>query len=362
MVVSAVALAVLALAGCRRPPVTSTETLVKDLPARVEVGVASAPQLGAVSGLAVALMTDTLADLDPTRPGSDINKLNRVAQTVRLQVSRTTFRLIDLAHYYGELTEGAYDMTTAPLENLWGLDGRQPEEEPSDELIAGVRAGGGQDAVQIFDQGAVAFTERGTQIGFRLLGPAYAVDIAVLDLRRRGYGNLSVKLGPVQRVLGSPTPGQSWRAVVPHPTEAAAEVGSVRLDGNKTTLVVNRRYDADARIGTNRIANVIDPHTGRPATGTALVAVLAPSATMAQALAQALMVVGLERAPTLLARFPKCEALLVPDKDTLEIWPTDGFAERLTLSTNLVATRHDLVVDQVIQADEPAATAPAPVP
>lgn len=362
MVLTSGALALLALAGCRPPPVTATESRIMNLAARVEVSPQALPQLGAVSGLAVALMTETLSDLDPTRPGSDINKLNRVAQTVRLQVSRSTFRLIDLAHYYGELTDGAFDMTTAPLENVWGLDGSQPEEIPSDELIAGVRAGVGHHAVQIFDQGAVAFTQPETQIGFRLLGPAYAVDIAILDLRRRGYGNLSVQLGPVHRVLGSPTPDLPWRAELPHPTETSTALGSIRLDGTKTALVVNRRHDPVIQIGTNTIGTVIDPRTGKPAEGTHLVAVLAPSATMAQALAQALMVVGVDQAPALLAHFPKCEALLVPDQAALEIWRTDGFAERLALGTNVVATQHTLAVEHIIPADEPAAAEPAPAP
>ena len=353
----AVLLLVLAAGGCRPPPAPVVESLVDRKPAAVEVVPDLMKRRDEIAGLALAHMTETISDLDPDRAGSDLNKLNRVAHSVRLQVSRNTFRLIDLAHHYSERTGGAFDLTAAPLENLWGLpDGPAPVEEPPPELIEGVRQGVGRQHVEIFDQGAIAYTSAGTQIGLDLIGQAYAVDLAILELRRREFSQIRVQLGNAQRALGPYRSGQPWTAALAHPFLAGTNLGSVVLAPPHPALVVVRLHEHTIRIGTNTYGHILDPRTGRPAQGTALAAVLGPSATMAHALAQALVVVGVEHAPGLLAQFPKCEALLVPDNAASELWRTAGFAARLNLDPALNWT----VVELANTASGAASAAPAP--
>lgn len=356
------ALLLAALAGCRPAPPPVMESTVANHAVRVEVGAAVDNQLPQVAGAAIALMTETLSDLDATRAGSDLHKLNRVASSVRLQVARETFRLIDLAHHYGALTGGAFDMTAAPLEEVWGLGagGVTPEEEPADTLLEGIRAGVGHDHVQISDQGAVAFTAPNTKIGFRLLAPAYALDLAVLDLRRRGFSSVSVQLGGVRRVLGMRSPAEAWSADLPHPYTVGDTIGQVSLGDSKSALAVVRLYERTMRFGERTYGHILDPRSGRPAEGTVLAAVLAPSATMAQALAQALLVLGVEGAPEVLRDFPKCEALIMPDQRPEAIWATPGFAARLVARPAL-ASRVSVLEVPVLSPVEPAEE-PAPAP
>jgi thiamine biosynthesis lipoprotein len=346
--------------GCRRDQAPALNTRVADYPARVEVDVRQAQQLNEISGLAIALMSDTLSDLDPARPGSDINKLNRVASTVRLQVSRSTFRLLDLAHHYAELTGGALDFTAAPLEKIWGLHGQIPEEIPSAALIEGTQAGVGHLFVEIFDKGAVAFTSPNTQIDLGPLGAAYAVDLATLDLRQRGFNTVRLQLGGIQRVLGRPHEQQAWSALLPAPSATLTNLGTVRLDHPHTALAVVQLYDPPLLIANTLFGHVLDPRNGRPAKGTLLTAVLAPSATLAQALAQALLVVGLDDAPALLPLFPKCEVLMIPDRQPEELWMTRDFAERFSADPSFTGTFQTLEPQIVTPAasDEAAPSAP----
>ncbi len=322
--------------GCRPPPPRVMESRVAGKKAAVEVSTTRKDQLGPIASQTFHSMSETMADLDALRPGSDLNKLNRTASSIRLQVSRNTFRLVDLAHHYSERTDGAYDLTSAPLDNLWGLRGAEvPGEEPVEELIAGVLQGIGHAHVELFDQGAVAYTSSGTQIGLDLIGQAYAVDLAVLELRRLTYTDVRVQLAGAQRVLGQQDRNQPWQVVLPNPFAADTNAGTVQLSAPHPALVVVQLRDEVVTIGTNTYGHIINPQTGRPATGTALAAVLAPSATMASALAQALIVVGTERADELLARFPKCEALILPDHQPVEVWRTEGFARQLNLHPDL---------------------------
>lgn len=314
--------------GCRPTPSPVVTSLVRQQPAEVEVAAHQMERRNEIAGLALAHINSTVAELDPDKPGSDLNKLNRVANSVRLQISRNTFRLIDLAHHYSERTGGAYDLTAAPLETLWGVNGAPaPAEEPPAELIRGVMKGVGRHHVEIFDQGSVAFTSPGTQIGLDRIGQAYAVDLAILELRRRAISDVRIQVAGYHRILGDRGRGVPWRALLPHPFLAGTNLASIRLAPPLPALAVLELHKQTLTMGTQTYSTILDPRTGRPAQGTALAAVLAPSATMASALAQALLVAGVEQAPALLAQFPKCEALLVPDQQPAELWRTEGFAE-----------------------------------
>lgn len=353
----------LVLAGCAPPPPARQEAQVQGYAAEVEVGPDQRERLSELTGLVVGGMTKTLQALDPDRPGSDVHKLNQVAHSVRLQVSRDTFRLLDLAHHYSVRTDGAYDPSALPLEKLWGLPrGLVPETEPDPELIAGTRPSVGHQRLEIFDQGAVAFTTPGTLVGLHLIGLAYATDLAVVDLRRRGVTDLRLRLDNTHRILGQAAPGQSWRVPVEHPFAAGDTLGTVRLATPHPALVVLPLRAHTVTIGSNTYGHILNPRSGRPAEGTALAAVLGPSATMAHALAHALVVRGTEQAADLLERFPKCEAMVVPDRQPIELWCSDGFAAQLSLSTNAALTIIPLPRGPVSPEDaapaEPAAPAP----
>jgi thiamine biosynthesis lipoprotein len=352
----------LLLSGCRPPPPPVAQRQVAQLHAEVETSPARRDQLPAMASQTFHQLGETLADLDGLKPGSDLNKLNRTASSIRLQVARNTFRLVDLAHHYSERTDGAYDLTSVPLEHLWGMRGAEPPAvEPEPELIAGVLQGIGFEHVELFDQGAVAYTTVGTQVGLDLIGQAYAVDLAILELRRLTYADARVQLAGAHRVLGRQDAQQPWRIDVPHPFLTNASIGTVRLSTPHPALVVLRLRENELTIGTNTYGHFINPNTGRPASGTALSAVLAPSATMASALAQALIVAGAEQAETLLARFPKCEALVIPDRQPAEVWRSGGFAQRLELDPDLgwsVIPLNATAQDSSTAAAEPATPAP----
>lgn len=347
------------VSACHREIKLSTESVIAGYPAWIEVGEEHGEQLAPAANFAFGVMTATMETLDPERPDSDLNKLNRVANTVRLQVSRNTFRLLDLIHHYSGLTAGTIDPTVYPLEKAWGLHGKAPEEEPSPELLEALRIGVGRDFVELFDQGAVAFTSPNTQIHLGRFGTAYAVDLAALDLRRRGYSSVHVQLDGFQRVLGMRSAAKAWVAPVSHPFLDTAFTGFLTLEGTHTSLTVLRLYDQPLNVGDHIYGGILDPRNGRPAEGTALVAVTGPSATMAAALAQALLVAGLKGAPALLSAFPKCEALVIPDQQPEELWMTSGWQERFTVTADSTNQQHTLErAATPADGDEPATPAP----
>lgn len=289
-------------------------------------------QLGEAAAYAVGIIQSTRDELDATRPGSDVSRINRAAASVRFQVSFDTFRLIDLAQHYGELAGGAFDLTANRLGELWGLYGEPPAEPPDDITLDASMEGVGPANLQLFDQGAVAFLSPATRLDIGPIATAYAADLAILELRRRGFSNSRLRYGAATRVLGDAGPNRPWTATIQHPFTTGETLGTLPLGGEHAALTLLAPFENPLIIGGRPYSRVIDPRNGRPINGVALVAVLAPTATKAHVLAHAVAVLGINGCADALGRFPRCEVLVVPDRQPLELWATAGFREQLVQS------------------------------
>jgi FAD:protein FMN transferase len=109
----------------------------------------------------------------------------------------------------------------------------------------------------------------------------WAVEQAADGLRRAGAAAALVNGGGDLAAFGSPGSGQSWRAGIRHPWRAGALACVVQVRAARAT---SASYE--------RGAHLLDPATGRPATGVASATVTGPSLATADALATALAVGG----------------------------------------------------------------------
>jgi hypothetical protein len=101
--------------------------------------------------------------------------------------------------------------------------------------------------------------------------------------------------------------------------------------------------DLAITIEGERVSRLIDPRTGALAKGTALTAVMGPTATESFALSEALFVSGLESMPALNKAFPRYHLLIIPDTEPLEIWisrdaapffrPSPEWTDRIRIGT-----------------------------
>jgi len=324
---------------------------------RIAIAQAHPHQLGLAVGLAQVTLSNTLHELDAERPDSDLSKLNRVASTVRLQVSQNTFRVIDLAIHYAGLTGGAFDITAAPLHDAWGFGVvPAPDAPPSPELLEASRKGVGAENVQLFDQGSIAYTTPMTRLALGDLAPAYAVDLAIVEMRRRGIGGALLAYGPAVRALGESAPERPWYTDLEHPFLATQSLGRVDLRGGAALVAINL-YDQTVTLGGRTFGHILDPRSGQPVEDTVLVAVRGPTATKAYALAYALAVLGVQDGAGILAEFPRYEALAVPNRAPLQVWQTRGFAAHFRPSPGLEATLNTWIPRAVDDAT-PTANAP----
>lgn len=313
------------LRGCERSaPPSRADFEVGGATGFVRVPLERAGTLGDVVETARSQFEASWRLFDPSDRRSEINKINRMAGASPLPVAFPMFRALDLAHFYSRLTDGAYDIASSAALELWGIGGVAPDMEPSNDEIAAVLEISGYRHVQFSERGTIAILTPGARLAPGPLAFAYGVDLAVLELRRLGVGSAVVGWNRFVRARGEERPQRPWRLPVRHPFVEGTPLGEVTIPADHALAVIGLR-DYTIEVGGRRFSAVIDPRKGRPAEGTALVAVIAPTCVMANALAHALLVAGRDGARKFLERFPDCEVGLVPDRAPLELWATHGW-------------------------------------
>ncbi len=238
------------------------------------------------------------------RPGSELSRLNR--DGVVSGVSPDLIEVMTASRQMGLLSRGAFDPTVQPLWNVYQAHFSRPDADPAGPDGAAIEA-----ARRLVDYAAIDITGRtgqlarpGMSVTLNAIAQGYITDFVADLLRNEGFDHVVVELGET-RVLGDHPEGRPWRVGLRDQNGATGRMidlsdGAVALSGGYGTV-----FDP-----AGRNHHIFDPATGRSASRMTDVAVIAPRATDADALATAIFVAGEERATALLAAYPGSRAIV----------------------------------------------------
>lgn len=319
---AAVLAAVPVLAGAAMPePLAAAREYVMGTFGEVRVYDEPAPGAGRAALDAAFAEIRTLDRLLAVqRPDSDVSRVNRDASRAPVRVDARVIEVLQRSLEISRSTGGAFDVTVLPVVRAWGfIDGNPhlPAGGPAPR-IAGWRAIRLDPAA-----GTVAFADPAAQVDLGAIGKGYALDRARDVLGARGIGSAWLDLGGQIATLGTPPGGGPWQVAIAHPRRGGARLGVVEVgEGSVSTSGDAEQYVMQ---DGKRRGHVIDPRSGRPAEGLVSATVVAPSATLADALSTAAVVLGVERARALLAGAGAAGVLarLNPD-DTVTVTTTTG--------------------------------------
>ncbi len=234
-------------------------------------------------------------------PSSQLSQLNRNPSTDWIPVPRDLLDLIEQAQRLSSLSDGAFDVTVGPLVNLWGF-GPEPGkgEVPSKAAIDAALARVGFRKLQLRDDPPAVRKERGDiYIDLSAIGEGYGADRIDAYLDSLGVRNYMAAVAGAIRVKGSNARGEPWAIAIEEPVAGERAVHRVvRLTdmGLSTSGDYRNFFDKNGR----RYSHEIDPHTGFPVTHhLGSVTVVSDTATWADGLATALMVLGEDKGPAL---------------------------------------------------------------
>ena len=246
------------------------------------------------------------------RPGTEIARVNAIAAQEPVLVSPEVFALLQRAQRLSAETEGAFDITMAPLLRCWGLLGRNEGHVPGADELAAARDVVGMKLVELDAAGrTVRFAKAGVMIDLGAIGKGYAIEQAAEILREAGVTSALLHGGTSSvQAIGAPPEADAWKVVINVPAAADVRmriseqpfpppphVGGydypaimLRDESLSVSAVRGKSFVAGGRT----LGHVIDPRTGEPTGGALRAAVVLPSATEGDAFSTALLVLGAE--------------------------------------------------------------------
>lgn len=240
--------------------------------------------------------------LSRTVPDSDIWKINHAGgETV--SVDEETARLIETALSFCILTDGAVDITIAPLMDLWAFTEDIPNHEPpSDEAIKNALKHVDFRNISVSGN-QVTLSDPEAQIDLGFIAKGFIADRLKEFLISKGVQSAIINLGGNIQLVGCKPDGGDFSIGIKKPFTQTDEVlTSIPL--RDTSFVTSGIYERCFEYNGEFYHHILDPKTGYPVKNTLTqVSVLCPSSVTADGCSTALLLLGQEKGMELL---PEC--------------------------------------------------------
>ena len=266
-------------------------------------------------------------------PDSELSRFNRSTSLEPFTVAPETFAVFEWSLDVGSVTDGALDVTIAPLVDAWGFGPSGPRKTlPTNEEIDRLRAAVGPGRIVLNPKTVtVRKTRADVQCDLSSIVPGYAADRLSRELRDRGFTDFLVDVGGEVLARGRNKAGALWQVAIERPQlrgdaiERLVPISNLAI----TTAGDYRKY---REVDGQRVAHILDPRTGRPLTHRlASVTVIDELAVRADAFDTALMVLGTDEGLALATKM-NLAALFIERTG-------DGFSERATPRFDAIAGR-----------------------
>lgn len=263
-------------------------------------------------------------------PNSVISKINQNKEVTLDTYFETVFKKSEKV---SALTDGAFDITVAPMVNVWGF-GFKNKESVTPELIDSLKQLVGYTKVKL-EGGKIVKENPGTMLDCSAIAKGYGVDVVAAYIRDKGCQNYMVEIGGEVVAHGVNPQKQVWNIGISKPEEDSffKEQQLEAITGLKDkALATSGNYRNFYVEGGKRYAHTIDPHTGYPVQHSLLsTTVLADSCMTADAYATAFMVLGLDKSIEIANSIPEIEVYFIyqGEDGTLKSYFSDGFKSTL---------------------------------
>ena len=270
---------------------------------------------------------------------SELMTFNQSTINKSLVVSEDLFEVMSIAKQIYEHTNGAFDPTVGPLVNLWGFGPNYTDQViPPPESIAQHLSAVGLNHLLLDKQAGTVTRQSDIRLDLSAVAKGYAVDEVAELLASHGIESYLVEVGGELRLKGLKANGKRWRIAIEKPYSGQSGGQSVGQESavqevlalENVAVATSGDYRNYFEQEGKRYSHTIDPRTGYPIDhNLASVTVVAQTASRADALATAMMVLGPEGALKLAEQNDLAVYLLIKRADGFESKTTTLFSQYL---------------------------------
>lgn len=267
---------------------------------------------------------------------SIISKINR---NEPVKLNQMFIEVFDLAKTVSKDTHGAFDITVAPLVNVWGF-GFKSGTPPTKAVIDSLRQLTGYEKVKLIGS-KVRKQDPRIMLDCSAIAKGYGSDVVAQYLRSRDVENFMIEIGGEIVVQGNSDKRLPWKIGVTKPTDDSTQTNNelqTVLNLSNTAMATSGNYRRFYYKNGKKYAHTIDPKTGYPVQHNILSAtVLANTCAKADAYATSFMVLGLEKTQQVLQHHPDLMVYLIyaDGQGKNKVWYSPSLKKALQGAENL---------------------------
>ena len=272
-----------------------------------------------------------LADFDMTASlWVDSSLLRRVNRNETDSVNDIFADMLRQSLYINRYTDGAFDCRIGRVVQAWGFSFRTQEAVDSASLTAMLDAARGEVTI---DGYRVVKQNPATELDFNAIAQGYTSDLLARYFDSLGISSYLIDVGGEVVAKGQKADGKPWRVGIERPAEEKSDMPVLQtaIELRDCSVVTSGSYRKYYEKDGVRYSHTIDPTTGAPVGHSLLsVSVVEKSGWLADAMATAYMVMGLERAKAFIETHPdgpgtQSVFFIYDDHGELATYSTPGF-------------------------------------
>jgi thiamine biosynthesis lipoprotein len=284
----------------------SREEAIMGTAIRVELWHADREAGEAAMAAVMAEMERIDRTMSPFKPDSELSRINREAAQGPVPISREMFDVITRSIEFSELSEGAFDITFSSVGYLYDYrKGIKPTDEEILRALPGINF---HHLLLDRRQQTIRFARAGVRIDLGGIAKGYAVDSCIALLKQRGIKEALVSAGGDSRVLGD-RHGRPWMIGIRDPRNKDGNVAVIPLANAaiSTSGDYERYFERDGA----RHHHIINPRTGKSATGVRSVTIIGPDATTTEGFTKSVFILGPEKGIRLVESHVGVDAVVI---------------------------------------------------
>ena len=241
---------------------------------------------------------------------SEISKINQ-AKGAPVEVSDTTIELLQKGIAYGDLTEGKFDITIAPLSELWDIKnnpGIVPNEADIQEALSHVNYKN-----ILIEGNYVTLLDPDAKIDLGGIAKGYMADKLKEYLVSKGVKSALINLGGNIVTIGTKPNGNPFKLGIQKPFDKQGSAITA-VDSIDNSLVSSGVYERYFEANGVRYHHILDTETGYPYDNGLLgVSIISPKSVDGDALSTSCYALGLEKGMKLIESLENIDAIFITE-------------------------------------------------
>ena len=235
-------------------------------------------------------------------------------------------------------TDGAFDITVAPLVNAWGF-GFKTQQMPDKHQVDSILSFVGKGKFKVVNEGKKRVPQKSdkrTMLDFSAIAKGYGSDVVARLLKSHDIKNFMVEIGGEIVTCGNSEKRLPWKIGVTKPVDDSLSVDNelqTILNITDKAMATSGNYRKFYYKGGKKYAHTINPSTGFPVQHNILSAtVITKNCAGADAYATSFMVLGMEDTKKVLEKHPELMVYLIyaNDKGENEVWFSPSLEGKIT--------------------------------